>query len=186
MPVILTQLQTGFPGDVSRFRNSNVVPKIYDTTAAQQFQSYGLVAQFSNGTSGGVAPLTGTAQQALGVLVRPFPTSTTSIPGAINNAVPPTTNGTGVPLQADILETGFIIVNCYGGTPTAGGFAYVRVAGASPTTGPVGSIQAVADATPANTVLLDGTNGSAKVVFNQTGAASTGTNPVAVEIGFNI
>jgi len=161
------RMPAGIPGDISRdHAQATVEPGILDPAAP--FSAYGLAAKLVNGKyqpfSGGEA-----VAALAGVLVRPFPTSTTVYSGGLGTSVPPQDGKT----VGDILKRGYISIQLNGGASVVkGGQVYIRVAAAAAGK-PIGGFEGAADST--NTIAPPG------VTF--TGPADSSGN---VEIAYNI
>ena len=158
---ILYRMSSGIPGDVTRLSNATIEPGVYDP--AKSFDTFGVPGKI---VSEKFVPLEAgdTADDIYGLLVRPYPTTSSQDP-----------LGTSTPPKAginDILRRGYMTVLLRAGTSAKGGAVYVRIG--SPVAGkPIGGIEAAADG--ADTVDLP------NATFM--GAADASGN---VEISYNI
>ncbi len=160
------RMPAGIPGYISRdHAQATVEPGIFDP--AVPFPAYGLPAKLVSGKyqpfSGGEA-----ATALVGLLVRPFPTSTTVYSGGLGVSVPPQ-DGTSI---ANILKRGYMSIQLNGGASVVkGGQVYIRVAAAA-SGKPLGGFEGAADST--NTVAPAGlfftgpadSNGNVEVAYN--------------------
>ncbi|NTG00101.1 hypothetical protein G6L30_08205 [Agrobacterium rhizogenes] len=160
------RMPAGIPGDVSRdHAQATIEPGLFD--ASVPFPAYGLPAKL---VAGKYQPFVGAeaATALVGLLVRPFPTSTNVYSGGLGTSVPPQ-DGTTI---ANILKRGYMSIQLNGGaTVVKGGQVYIRVAAAAGGK-PLGGFEGAADST--NTVAPAGlfftgpadSNGNVEVAYN--------------------
>ena len=161
---ILYRMPSGIPGAISRHSQSTIEPATMDPN--NPFPAYGLFGKIVNGK---LIPLAAgdAAGVIYGLLVRAYPTQGGN-PSDPIGAATPRAYGIG-----DVLRRGYMTVRVNAGTAAMNGQVYVRVGGASAGK-PLGGIEAVADATPANTIVVN-------AVFMSAADASGN-----VEIAYNI
>lgn len=158
--VFVFRMGAGLVGTVTREQDHSGEPQVLDTT--NPVLAYGDPVKM---VAGKIQALQAgdTATSIYGFLERPYPTQSnvylsggTSAQG-FGNAAP-------VPgALCTIMRRGYMIVNVQGTTvPVAGGQIFIRVAGTIPSGGKLGGLEAVVDATPANTPALPIPNSSFK------------------------
>lgn len=158
---ILYRMPSGISGDVTRLSTATIEPGVYDP--AKSFDAFGVPGKIM---SEKFVPLEAgdTADNIYGLLVRPYPTTSSQDP--LGKSTPPKAG------INDILRRGYMTVLLRAGTSAKGGAVYVRIG--SPAAGkPIGGIEAAADG--ADTVELP------NATFM--GAADASGN---VEISYNI
>ena len=140
MVAYLKRMPSGIPGDVSRKQTTDVDSIPADLTV--QFPGYGLPGKLLAGL---FSPIVAgdTAASVFGFLVRPYPVTSPDAAGL-------TVSLGGV---KSVMRRGYMTVKNNNGTPARGGAVYVRVA-AGTTLKPIGGLEAVVDATPANTLVI--------------------------------
>jgi len=163
MVAFLTTMPIGVAGAVSRKGSATIESHLLDV--AKNFASFGL---FGKLVGGKIVPLeaSDTAAVIHGLLVRAYPSGTTTIAATLGTSVPPTEGFT------DVLVRGYAIVKKSAGVPAKGGQVYVRIA--NPLSGrPIGAIE---------TALVSGETVAVSRCLFTTAADSDGF----VEIEFNI
>lgn len=117
------RMGAGFPGDVNRTHPFSVTPNQMDGTTP--VRRYGDPVLYGTNTVRGYTAADSAVAKIKGVLVRPYPTSTTTggMATSIGAATPPGANSV-----VDVIEDGFVMVkidNLAAGNPTKGGTVYV-------------------------------------------------------------
>lgn len=140
MVAFLYRVPSGIPGDISRRADATIITKMLNSASA--FSGYGLFGKMS---SGKFVPVDAgdTASAVYGLLVRPFPTQSSTDP--LGTSTPPTTG------PCDVMRRGLMTVKNNAGTAADGGQVYVRVANAAAGK-PIGGIEAASDST--NTIAI--------------------------------
>lgn len=155
---ILYRMAAGIPGDVSRKDALTAEQRVMGATP---LASFGLAGKL-DGSTNTILPMSSNAS-AWGILMRPYPTQSTS-----------TDLGEAAPVAGgiyDLMRRGYMTVKNRAGTPAAGGTVYVRVGGAT-SEKPLGGFEATDDG--GNTEVLTGAafmgpaddNGNVEICFN--------------------
>ena len=147
MSAFLFRMPAGIAGMLNRTEIATVEAQIVMTTNPPT--SYGVPIAI-DATALQVRPIGAgdPAANVYGFLVRPYPTNGNQINEPIGTGTPATVG------TCNVMRRGYMAVKLNGATnATKNQPVYVRIAGGT-TAKPVGGIEAVADATPANTIAL--------------------------------